>query len=59
MRQAGGGGGGWGGLEWVIRIIFYPNTRQWGGGGGVSGMVIRGSLWIILGPFRTILLIAL
>ena len=44
-------------MGWVIRIIFDPNTRQWGG--GVSGVVIRGSLWIILGPFWTILLIAL
>ena len=55
VRQAGGGGVS----GWVIRIIFDPNTRQWGGGGGFSGVVIRGSLWIILGPFRTILLIAL
>ena len=30
-RQGRGGGGFMG---WVIRIIFDPNTRQWGGGGG-------------------------
>ena len=31
VRQAVEGGGFMG---WVIRIIFDPNTRQWGGGGG-------------------------
>ena len=31
VRQAGGRGGGF--MGWVIRIIFDPNTRQWGGGG--------------------------
>ena len=39
----------------MIRIIFYPNTRQWEGGGGVSRVVIRGSLldhsWTILDHF--------
>ena len=34
VRQAGEGGGVMG---WVIRIIFDPNTRQWGGGGGGMG----------------------
>ena len=45
-------------MGWVIRIIFDPNTRQWGGGGGggVSRVVIRGSL---LDHSWTILLIAL
>ena len=33
VRQAGGGGVS----GWVIRIIFDPNTRQWGGGGGFRG----------------------
>ena len=28
-RQGGGGGV----MGWVIRIIFDPNTGQWGGGG--------------------------
>ena len=41
-------------MGWVIRIIFDPNTRQWGGGGG-SRVVIRGSLldhsWTILDHF--------
>ena len=41
-------------MGWVIRIIFDPNTRQWGGGGFEGG-----DPWIILGPFWTILLIAL
>ena len=42
-------------MGWVIRIIFDPNTRQWGGGGGVMGYVIRGSLldhsWTIFDHF--------
>ena len=45
-------------MGWVIWIIFDPNTRQWGGG-GFMGWVIRGSLLDHLGPFWTILLIAL
>ena len=35
VRQVGEGGGGF--MGWVIRIIFDPNTRQWGGGGGLWG----------------------
>ena len=35
VRHAGEGGGGF--MGWVIRIIFDPNTRQWGGGGGLWG----------------------
>ena len=30
-------GRGGGVMGWVIRIIFDPNTRQWGGGGGFMG----------------------
>ena len=44
VRQAGEGGGFMG---WVIRIIFDPNTRQWGGG-GVYGV---GDPWITFGSF--------
>ena len=40
---AGKGGGGYG---WVIRIIFDPNTRQWGGGGFKGG-----DPWITFGSF--------
>ena len=35
--SAAGRGGGGGFMGWVIRIIFDPNTRQWGGGGGLWG----------------------
>ena len=45
LRQAGEGGGGF--MGWVIRIIFDPNTRQWGGG-GVYGV---GDPWITFGSF--------
>ena len=34
-------------MGWVIRIIFDPNTRQWGGGGGFEG----GDPWITFGSF--------
>ena len=34
-------------MGWVIRIIFDPNTRQWGGG-GVYGV---GDPWITFGSF--------
>ena len=35
-------------MGWVIRIIFDPNTRQWGGGGGgFKG----GDQWITFGSF--------
>ena len=45
---AAGMGGGGGFMGWVIRIIFDPNTRQWGGGGGgFKG----GDPWITFGSF--------
>ena len=43
-RQGGRGGVFMG---WVIRIIFDPNTRQWGAGGGFKG----GDPWITFGSF--------
>ena len=52
QSAAGRGGGGGGLMGWVIRIIFDPNTRQWG---GVSRVMIRGSLldhsWTLLDHF--------
>ena len=42
VRQAGGGF-----IGWVIRIIFDPNTRQQGRGGGFKG----GDPWITFGSF--------
>ena len=41
---AGRGGGGV--MGWVIRTIFDPNTRQWGGGGFKGG-----DPWITFGSF--------
>ena len=35
-------------MGWVIRIIFDPNTRQWGRGGGGDGV---GDPWITFGSF--------
>ena len=35
LRAAGKGGGGV--MGWVIGIIFDPNTRHWGAGGGFMG----------------------
>ena len=34
-------------MGWVIRIIFDPNTRQWGGGEGYGGS----DPWITFGSF--------
>ena len=47
FRAAGRGGGVMG---WVIRIIFDPNTRHWGGGGFEGGIP-----WITLDHSWTIL----
>ena len=44
-------GGGF--MGWVIRIIFDPNTRQWGGGGfgGGDPWITLDHSWTILDHF--------
>ena len=40
-------------MGWVIRIIFDPNTRQWGGGGfgGGDPWITLDHSWTILDHF--------